>query len=210
MYRNRLCVLLLAVIVAVGCSSVPTQNPTAVADEDFSAARGMQAPSGDDKGPKGPVRISGDSARYEALGPFPINLADIPAGVYDPFNKLDMGNEGGRYRSLISEEKAAKLREKSMTLKPNPLVQPLLGSPDKAVSIGTSFDSLDYNDCCGGGGNVPPDPELAVGPNHVIAVVNVAFEIYDKSGNLLSGPTTFSSFFAGTPGCSNTGVFDPN
>ena len=44
----------------------------------------------------------------------------------------------------------------------------------------------------------------------MIAVVNVAFEIYDKTtGNSLSGPTTFSSFFAGTPGCSNTGVFDP-
>ncbi len=57
---------------------------------------------------------------------------------------------------------------------------------------------------------MPPDTEIAVGPNHIIVVVNVAFEIYDKSGTLLSGPTTFSSFFAGTTGCSNTGVFDPN
>jgi hypothetical protein len=43
----------------------------------------------------------------------------------------------------------------------------------------------------------------------VIAVVNVAFEIYDTSGNSLAGgPTTFSSFFASDPNCS--GEFDPN
>ena len=55
---------------------------------------------------------------------------------------------------------------------------------------------------------MPPDPELAVGPSHVIAVVNVAFEIYDKSGNSLVGPTTFSSFLNSDSNCS--GVFDPN
>ena len=47
-----------------------------------------------------------------------------------------------------------------------------------------------------------------MGPNHAIAVVNVAFEIYNKSGVSLVGPTTFSSFFASNPNC--TGVFDPN
>lgn len=77
-------------------------------------------------------------------------------------------------------------------------------------ATGVNFDSLDIDDCCGGSANVPPDPELAVGPNHIISVVNVAFEIYDKSGTLLQGPTTFSSFFAGTPGCTSGGVFDPN
>ena len=55
---------------------------------------------------------------------------------------------------------------------------------------------------------MPPDPALAVCPNHVIAVVNVAFEIYNKSGASLVGPTTFASFMAADPNC--TGVFDPN
>jgi hypothetical protein len=73
----------------------------------------------------------------------------------------------------------------------------------------TGIDSLDYTDCCGGGGNVPADSELAVGKDHIIAVVNVAFEIYRKSdGARVAGPTTFASFFSGTPNCS--GVFDPN
>jgi hypothetical protein len=42
----------------------------------------------------------------------------------------------------------------------------------------------------------------------VIAVVNVAFEIYNKNGVSLVGPTTFSSFLAADPNC--VGVFDPN
>ena len=78
----------------------------------------------------------------------------------------------------------------------------------QSLSAGAGFDSIDYTECCGGGGNVPPDPELAVGPNHVIAVVNVAFEIYDKAGNTLVPPTTFASFMGSDPNC--TGVFDPN
>ncbi|RMH87125.1 MAG: hypothetical protein D6681_15750, partial [Calditrichaeota bacterium] len=32
---------------------------------------------------------------------------------------------------------------------------------------------------------IPPDPHMAVGPNHVMGVVNQQFAIYDKSGNLL-------------------------
>ena len=32
---------------------------------------------------------------------------------------------------------------------------------------------------------IPPDPHLAVGPNHIIAAVNSRFIIYDKEGNVL-------------------------
>jgi hypothetical protein len=35
------------------------------------------------------------------------------------------------------------------------------------------------------GGGFPPDPIMAVGPNHVIACVNSAFRIFDKEGNVL-------------------------
>jgi hypothetical protein len=40
------------------------------------------------------------------------------------------------------------------------------------------------------GGRVnPPDPDGDVGPNHYVQMVNLAFAIYDKAGNLLTGPT---------------------
>jgi hypothetical protein len=49
----------------------------------------------------------------------------------------------------------------------------------------------------------PPDSDGDVGPNHYISDVNLAFKIYDKSGNTLVGPITYDSFFAplgsGTP-----------
>ena len=150
-------------------------------------------------------------AAYQARGPHPIDLAGVPRGVFDPNHQLARGRGGNRIESPLSREASDVLREQAKRLKPNANIQFMAPAPSlQAPSAGTSFDSLDANDCCGGGLNVPPDPELAVGPNHIIAVVNVAFEIYDKSGNVLSGPTTFSSFFAGMPGCSSTNVFDPN
>jgi hypothetical protein len=56
------------------------------------------------------------------------------------------------------------------------------------------------------GNLIPPDPYLAVGPNHVIAVVNSRFRIYDKGGNILKtidARSWFSNVFA------NNSCFDP-
>ena len=49
---------------------------------------------------------------------------------------------------------------------------------------------------------------MTVGKTHIIATVNVSFEIYDKTGGSVFGPVTFDSFFSGVSGC--TGTFDPN
>ena len=51
----------------------------------------------------------------------------------------------------------------------------------------------------GQSGSSPTDPAGAVGPNHYISVINTAFQIFDKSGNSLTGglvspnPTIFPS-----------------
>ena len=51
----------------------------------------------------------------------------------------------------------------------------------------------------GASGSSPTDPSGAVGPNHYISVINTAFQIFDKSGNSLTGglvspnPTIFPS-----------------
>jgi hypothetical protein len=58
----------------------------------------------------------------------------------------------------------------------------------------------------------PSDSEGDVGPNHYIEAINESFKIFDKSGNTLSGPTTYNSFFAsltGTPCGSNQNDGDP-
>jgi hypothetical protein len=57
---------------------------------------------------------------------------------------------------------------------------------------------------------VPPDSDGDVGPNHYVEAVNVAFKVFDKTGNTLAGPTTYNSFFngTGTP-CDNNNQGDP-
>lgn len=54
----------------------------------------------------------------------------------------------------------------------------------------------------------PPDPIMAVGPSHVMAVVNTAVNIYDKSGHRVK-VTGFRQWFASLPGPRPAFFFDP-
>jgi hypothetical protein len=114
----------------------------------------------------------------------------------------------------FSDDEIARLQASAMGMAPDANVQRLgsdIGLDGPVLGIG--FESLDVDDCCGSGATVPPDPELSAGPNHLIAVVNVSFEIYDKGGTSLAGPTLFSSLFAALPAgnnCSGSKPFDPN
>jgi hypothetical protein len=51
----------------------------------------------------------------------------------------------------------------------------------------------------------PPDPVGAVGPNHFVEMDNVSFAVYDKQGNLLSGPTLTGDLWQGfaVPDCTD-------
>src|SRR5690242_6983995 len=73
---------------------------------------------------------------------------------------------------------------------------------------GPLFTFEGIGDTCG---CQPSDSEGDVGPNHYIEAINETFEIYDKSGNTLSGPTTYNSFFSGLTGtpCTNANDGDP-
>jgi hypothetical protein len=46
----------------------------------------------------------------------------------------------------------------------------------------------------------PPDPSFDVGPNHVMQMVNLAYQIWDKNGNSLLGPFNLGTIWAGFPG----------
>src|SRR5881392_2808579 len=73
---------------------------------------------------------------------------------------------------------------------------------------GPLFTFEGIGDTCG---CQPSDSEGDVGPNHYIKAINLTFEIYDKNGNTLSGPTGYNSFFSsltGTP-CANANDGDP-
>lgn len=145
----------------------------------------------------------------ETVSPVSVNLSDIPANVYDPTNQFDLWQKGQidlEHEGYFGDAQLAAMQADAAKTAPEALPSSV-GS--RAPTLGASWAGMDYTNCCGGGGNVPPDVELAVGPSHVIEVVNVAFRIYNKTGTVLSGPTTFASFFSSVSGC-NSGVFDPN
>lgn len=54
--------------------------------------------------------------------------------------------------------------------------------------------------------SIPPDPHIAVGPNHVVATVNSRFSIWDKQGNLLK---SIDADAWCSPVLPNPGAFDP-
>jgi hypothetical protein len=72
-----------------------------------------------------------------------------------------------------------------------------------------TFDGI--NEAQGMCNCVPPDSDGDVGPDHYVEAVNSTFKVFDKTGNTLSGPTTYNSFFSslvGTP-CANANQGDP-
>jgi uncharacterized repeat protein (TIGR01451 family) len=76
-----------------------------------------------------------------------------------------------------------------------PILERLEDRTVPSVSLGTHFTGVTFSaSSCG---CEPPDTNAAAGPNNVVEVVNTALQITDKSGNVQSGPTSFSSFFSG-------------
>jgi hypothetical protein len=49
-------------------------------------------------------------------------------------------------------------------------------------------------------GVLPPDTEGAVGPGHYVQVVNLSFAVFDKGGNLVTGPSNTNALWAGFGG----------
>jgi len=48
--------------------------------------------------------------------------------------------------------------------------------------------------------SAPPDPDLAVGPNHIVQIVNSAIAIFNKSGTVLIGPSPTKNLWQGFGG----------
>src|SRR5436190_5367917 len=87
---------------------------------------------------------------------------------------------------------------------PDPVVQRVLGK----IGIPTPIISFDGNsDLCGCS---PPDPNGAVGPNHVVTMSNLHFQIFNKSGTSLFGPAANNTLWSGFGGgCQAQNAGDP-
>jgi len=58
-----------------------------------------------------------------------------------------------------------------------------------SISQGINFDGISSP------GYAPSDNNMAIGPNHIVETVNVQFQVFDKSGNSLAGPTNIQTIF---------------
>jgi hypothetical protein len=87
---------------------------------------------------------------------------------------------------------------------PDPVVQRVLGK----IGIPGPIITFDGNsNLCGCS---PPDPNGAVGPNHVVTMANLHFQIFDKSGNSLFGPAANNTLWSGFGGdCQTDNAGDP-
>ncbi|MGH1366788.1 MAG: T9SS type A sorting domain-containing protein [Calditrichia bacterium] len=76
----------------------------------------------------------------------------------------------------------------------------LKNATSQPPTVLASFESIPQ------GNSIPPDPIMAVGPDHIISCVNTSFEIYDKGGNRLFRSTADAWYSNILP---NAGAFDP-
>ena len=67
---------------------------------------------------------------------------------------------------------------------------------------------MEISNLCGG--CAPPDPNGAVGPNHVVTMSNLHFQIFNKTGTSLFGPAANNTLWAGFGGgCQTQNAGDP-
>ena len=72
------------------------------------------------------------------------------------------------------------------------------------VAIGLNFDGIASN------GYAPSDSNMAVGPKDIVEVVNVEYQVFNKTGGTIAGPTSITNIFASLSGdCSTNTYGDP-
>lgn len=114
-----------------------------------------------------------------------IPLRDFPTAGY-----IESENENGKLKIIQNRLRAnRKVNENALPLAGDPIAQHILGGVH-TLPPNLNFDGATQNE----GQALPPDPTGAVGPNHYVHAVNLVVKIFDKSGNLLAGPTFLGDF----------------
>ncbi|MFN3490154.1 MAG: hypothetical protein ACK4YV_13530, partial [Emticicia sp.] len=117
----------------------------------------------------------------------------------EPFNTKTKPNRNPKYQALRD-----KINKRVRFSVDNPLAKSTDEVLQKSIKNGrnllstsaliTSFDGAATTDNSASGFGLlsPPDPVISVGPNHVVQMINLVHKVFDKSGNLLTGPLKFS------------------
>lgn len=237
MNKFYLSLIFFIVAIAAGCSSTP---PQPVANNDVALnSRAMQltmsATSFDRR-----LKPSADQLaayRSGALGdggpsPVLVDLRDVAQAAPQSANSADLVAAGADIESPFSKAQIAQAMANAMAQGPQSGVNILPNGEDnldvnnngkgkgngkKGPKLFDVIDSIGAEDCCTGvpfTATVPPDSEMTVGPNHMIATVNVSLEIYDKAGNVLIPAIPFGVIYplgvVPFDACSGGFPFDPD
>ena len=197
-----LCITLLVLGLSLALASSRSMHDRV--DSDVALKPSPASPAGiNGSGPSGGP--SSDAGIFQANGPYRVRLSEVQTGFVPNLNVVAPPAD-----MPISDAEAELLRQKAMLMPPDSDIQIATSAPASlAPTLGVSFLGLDAEDSnTGGGVSTPPDPELGVGKDYVIPVVNVSFKIYDKTGAVVQNTTTFASFMSANSDCA--GVFDPN
>ena len=182
-----------------------------------NAAKRPHASRGSSSGQKAPdyAKTLNKSLKINSGEPprFSFNASDVPAPVQEaklapdvvkmvgPFSQDEDLRKLAYVPPTVSKEEERPLRRHPFELgagnqlKQDPIqaVKELMFPASMQNPLFT-FDGVDSN--LSGCGCLPPDSDGDVGPNHYINSVNSSIRIYDKTGNVLAGPTTYNSFFS--------------
>ncbi len=128
--------------------------------------------------------------------------------------------EGGEQITNVINNREVEIKEHKGILKKFPIVKSTGHQIDPTGPMGSNYREDNASSLAAIGrpvitkgflgipqtNSIPPDPIMAVGPNHIIIMVNTSFRIFDKAGTLLKTVTAQNFYNSIAPG---TGPNDP-
>ena len=115
-----------------------------------------------------------------------IPIRDIPATLPDPESNKKERNEELKQRIYPYAATALPKGPDAVWQKENGRVQQTKAPVQNFEGVGNLF------------GGSPPDTDGEVGPNHYVQMINVSFQVFDKSGNSLYGPAANNTITGGS------------
>jgi hypothetical protein len=148
--------------------------------------------------PKGtPEKDSPAGVQFRGIAPI------VQSDVSPPLRDITPILATGKRRE--NEERDVVHRSAGFIHETDPVVQATatIGDAPTIAPPQVSFDAQS-------GSASPPDPVMAVGPNHVITMANSTFQILTKNGTSVFGPAAINTLFAGFGGaCQTENAGDP-
>jgi hypothetical protein len=182
---GRAAVAALLALAIASCRSVPAPAPSAASRETPSARPGPRSLL-----PGGAIVASVPSAAANAEKCTIDTRQTLRQAVSRPLLEIARppGPVSGPMREVDDLEPGPSAERPRPPLRPDPVLQSRAAANMPSTLV--NFEGVNNVN-----GVQPADTTMAVGPNHVFQWVNLAFEVFDKSGNSLAGPFDGNTLF---------------